>query len=146
MKRLILIVTILLTVHLILVPQARAQGTTLQDWEIKKSDGTVDTEKSCTVDGIPTFKCIEVVYNNVLVVSTGLVMIVLFVMFVYGGITYLTAFGDSEKIAKGASIIKWSLIGIGVFAGSYLGLRIIDAMFLGGEGKIFQLNIPGPGS
>lgn len=117
----------------------------VRDWEVVDPvTGKVDTTKSCTVDGVPTFQCLSVVYDNILFLASSLVLIVLFVMLVYGGILFLTSFGDAEKVQQAQSTLMWALIGIGLFAASYLILFIIDQAFLGGQGKIFELNIPGP--
>ena len=116
----------------------------IRDWEVLDKDGKVDTTKSCTVDGVPTLQCLEVVYNNLLIMSSGFVLLALFIMLGYGAVQFITAMGNSENIAAALNTIKYALIGIGLFAVSYLVLFIIDEAFLGGQGKIFELNIPGP--
>jgi len=99
----------------------------------------------CVVDGVPTLQCLEVVYSNILYISGGILMMILFVMLVYGAFTYLTSMGDSAKMQNGQKIITWAIIGVVIYAASYLVLLIIDVAFLGGKGNIFKLNIPGPG-
>ena len=116
----------------------------VRDWEVRDSRGNIDQSKSCTVDGVPTLQCLEVVYDNILFLASSLVLLVLFAMLVYGGVLFITAFGSSEKIEQAQNTLKWALIGIGLFAASYLILFIIDQAFLGGAGKIFELHIPGP--
>jgi hypothetical protein len=116
----------------------------VRDWEVRDARGNVDQSKSCTVDGVPTLQCLDVVYDNVLFLASSLVLLVLFAMLVYGGVLFITAFGSSEKIEQAQNTLKWALIGIGLFAASYLILFIIDQAFLGGAGKIFELHIPGP--
>jgi hypothetical protein len=106
----------------------------VQDWE----------DSGCMVDGVPTLKCLEVVYGNLLFISAGFVMMILFVMWVLGGVTYLTSLGEPAKVEKAQNIIKWALLGTILFVSSYALLRVIDIAFLGGEGLIFRLNIPGP--
>lgn len=130
----------------------------VRDWEVYQKDAAgniikdakgnpiVAQDKSCTVDGVPTLQCLEVVYDNILFLASSLVLLVLFAMLVYGGILFITAFGSSEKIEQAQNTLKWALIGIGLFAASYLILFIIDQAFLGGSGKIFELHIPGPAS
>lgn len=117
----------------------------IREWEtIDPATGKVDQSKSCTVDGVPTLQCLEVVYNNLLIMSSGFVLLALFIMLGYGAFQFITAMGDTEKITGGMNTIKYALIGIGLFAVSYLVLFIIDEAFLGGQGKIFDLKIPGP--
>lgn len=116
----------------------------VRDWEVRDGAGNIIQDKSCTVDGVPTLQCLEVVYDNILFLASSLVLLVLFAMLVYGGVLFITAFGSSEKIEQAQNTLKWALIGIGLFAASYLILFIIDQAFLGGAGKIFELHIPGP--
>lgn len=137
----LLIVYIIFFISLVTSPVS-AQ---VQDWEVvDPTTGVVDKSKSCTVDGVPTLACLEVVYGNVLYLSSSLVLIVLFIMLMYGGFTYMTSLGNATKITKGSSILKWALIGLGLYIASYVILFIIDVAFLGGKGEIFRLNIPGP--
>jgi len=105
----------------------------VNDWE----------SSGCMVNGVPTLKCLEVVFGNILYVASGFIILVLFVMFLVGSFNYLTSFGSPEKIKKAQGTLKMALVGFLVFVGSYLILRIIDVLFLGGNGKIFMFNIPG---
>jgi hypothetical protein len=131
----ILFVIVLSVLLLIAVP-VQAQ---VQNWGT-----TPGAPNYCVVDGVPTLKCLEVVYGNVLYVSSALVLLVLFIMLIYGGFTYLLSMGESAKVQKGQKILTWANIGLIVFAGSYLILLIIDVAFMGGQGKIFRFNLPGP--
>jgi len=131
-RRFTIIAISLVIVFCITVP-VRAQ---IQDWD--------DPANSCVVDGVPTLKCLEIVYGNILYVSSALVLLVLFIMIVYGGFTYLLSMGESAKVQKGQKILTWAIIGLVVFAGSYLILLVIDVAFMGGQGKIFRFNLPGP--
>jgi len=97
---------------------------------------------SCMVDGIPTLKCLEVVFANILKVSTGLFFLALFVMFIIGSFNYLTSLGNPEKIKKAQGTMKFAVIGLVIFLSSYLILTTIDYLFLGGNGTIFNFEIP----
>ena len=96
----------------------------------------------CLINGVPTLRCLNVVIANLLFLSNGFIIIVLFVMFVYGSFIYLTSFGSEERVQKAQGIFKWALIGLALYISSYLILRVIDILFLGGEGRIFQFGIP----
>lgn len=98
---------------------------------------------SCVVDGVPTLKCLEVVFGNILTVSTGLIFLALFVMLLVGGFNYLTSLGNPEKIKKAQGTLKFAVIGLIIFAGAFLILKTIDFIFLGNQGKIFRFEIPG---
>lgn len=103
-----------------------------------------DPAKSCVVDGVPTLKCLEIIYGNLLFVSSGVILLVLFIMLVYGSFTFLLSMGESAKVQKAQKIITYALIGMAIFAGTYLILFIIDVAFMGGKGDIFRFKIPGP--
>jgi len=105
----------------------------ISDWE---SSGCM------TPEGVPTLKCLEVVFGNILFMSSALIVLVLFIMIVIGAFNYLTSFGNPEKVKKAQGTIKMAVIGFILFLGSYLILNIIDILFLGGQGNIFQFNIP----
>jgi len=104
----------------------------LKDWN--EVDG-------CLVDGVPTLKCLEVVFSNLLFLSSAFFLLALFIMLVSGGFTYLTSFGNPEKVKKAQGTIKFAIIGFVIFLASYLILTLIDFLFLGGQGKIFQFKI-----
>jgi len=102
----------------------------IQDWS------------GCVVDGVPTLKCLEVVFSNILVMASAFVILVLFIMFIVGSFTYLTSFGNPEKVKKAQGTLKFAIIGFALFVGSYLILRIIDFLFLGGNLTIFKFELP----
>lgn len=97
----------------------------------------------CMVDGVPTLKCLEVVFGNILVMASGLIILVLFIMFVIGAFNYLTSFGNPEKVKKAQGTLKFAIIGFILFTSSYLILRVIDLLFLGGTGQIFRFQLEG---
>jgi hypothetical protein len=96
----------------------------------------------CMIDGVPTLKCFEVIFQNILALSSGLVVLILFIMFVTGSIMYLTSGGDPEKVAKAKSTFLWSIIGIALFLGSYLILMVIQTLFLKDGISLFKFEIP----
>lgn len=48
------------------------------------------------------------------------------VMFLYGGIVWLTSMGNSELVAKGKKVLIWSILGIVVITSAYV---ITNAVF-----------------
>lgn len=107
-----------------------AQG--LESWE---ASGCV------TPEGVPTLKCLEVVFGNLLYISSALIVLALFIMIVIGAFNYLTSFGNPEKVKKAQGTLKMAILGLVIFASSYLILKIIDILFLGGQGKIFEFKL-----
>lgn len=91
--------------------------------------------------GVPTLKCLEVVFGNIITMASGLIVLALFVMFLAGSFSYLTSLGNPEKIKKAMGTLKYALIGFVLFISSFLILKIIDIMFLGGQNKIFEVTI-----
>lgn len=106
----------------------------IQDW----------STSGCIVDGVPTLKCFEIVVGNLLFMSGTLVMVVIFIMFIVGGVRYLTSFGDPAKLKQAQGTMRYALIGFALYMSAFLILRIVDTMFLGGQGKIFRFEIDGP--
>jgi hypothetical protein len=118
---------------MLFIPAAQAQ---IKDWETPGGE-------TCMVDGVPTLKCLEIVFNNILFISGGLVALALFIMFLIAGFTYITSFGNAEKVKKAQSTFRYAILGLVIYVSSYLMLRIIDVLFLGGQGIIFRFSIPG---
>lgn len=114
----------------------------IQDWYDPEADDPGNS--GCLVDGVPTLECLEIVFGNFLFMASALVVLVLFVMFLIGSFNYLTSLGEPEKMQNAQNTFKFALIGLVVFLGSYLILFLIDVLFLGGQGQIFEFNIPGP--
>lgn len=135
LRKLILYVFLFSVFSFVTVP-VNAQ---IEDWGT-----TPGASNYCVVDGVPTLKCLEIVYGNLLYVSSAIILLVLFIMILYGGFTFLTSMGESSKVQKGQKILMWALLGVAIFAGSYIILLVIDVAFMGGEGKIFRFSLPGP--
>lgn len=98
----------------------------------------------CVVEGVPTLKCLEIVFSNLLFIASSFIVLVLFIMLIVGAFQYLTSFGNPEKVKKAQGTLRFAVIGFLLFVGSYLILNIIDIIFLGGGGKIFRFQIGGP--
>jgi len=106
-----------------------------------------DPWESCMVGDVPTLKCLEVVFNNVISLAIGFIVLVLFIMFVVGSFQYLTSLGNPERVKKAQGTLKFALIGFILFLGSYLILNTICFLFLGGIGKdcsLMKFELPGP--
>ena len=103
-----------------------------------------DWDPACMVNGVPTLKCLESVFGNIITISTAFIVLILFIMFIIGGYKYLTSFGNPEKVKKAQATLKFAIAGFGVFLISYLLLKIIGVIFLNDGGAFFDLNLPGP--
>ncbi len=111
--------------------------------QIKEWDPTGTGNGGCMIDGVPTLKCLEVVFGNILYISSAFIVLVLFIMFITGSYMYLTSFGNAEKIKKAVGTIRYAIVGFLLFLSAFLILKTIDILFLGGNDMIFRLNIPG---
>lgn len=124
-----------------------AQGP-IRDWVLQtptpNPSGIIDYStytSGCIVDGVPTLKCLEIVFTNLLFMASAFVVLVLFIMFVWGSYSYLTSFGEQEKMTQARNTFLYAIIGLVLFVSAALILVIIDQLFLGGQGKIFEFNI-----
>ncbi len=117
---------------------AMAVYAQIQDW------GPATGTGGCMVDGVPTLKCLEIVFGNILFMSTAFIVLTLFVMFIVGSFNYLTSFGNPEKVKKAQGTLRLAVVGFMVFIGAFLILKIIDILFLGNTGAIFKFEIGGP--
>ena len=98
--------------------------------QIQEWDQTFKGGPSCVVDGVPTLKCLEIVFGNILYMASFFIIIVLFIMFVVGSFKYLTSFGNAEAIKKAQGTLKYALIGFILFVSAFLIMTIIQTLFL----------------
>lgn len=61
------------------------------------------------------------IINSVLGVVGSLALL----MFVYGGLTWMTSSGNQEKVKKGRDILMWSAIGLVIIFSSYGLVRVL---------------------
>lgn len=110
--------------------------------QIKDWDSTGTGNGGCMIDGVPTLKCLEIVFGNILFMSSFFIIIVLFIMFVVGSFRYLASFGNAEKIKKAQGTLKYALIGFILFISAFLILTIIQKLFLGSSGtNLFEFKL-----
>ncbi len=109
----------------------------LRNWE--NYDAATNT--GCIVNGVPTLKCLEVVFGNVVFAASGLIVIALFGVMLMGGYNYLTSLGNPEKVQRAQDTFKWAFLGFILFISAFLILKLIDFLFLGNEGRIFLFQI-----
>lgn len=110
----------------------------IQEW------GPATGTGGCMVDGVPTLKCLEIVFGNILFMSSAFIVLTLFVMFIVGSFNYLTSFGNAEKVKKAQGTLRLAVVGFIIFLAAFLILKIIDTLFLGGTGTIFKFEIGEP--
>ena len=63
--------------------------------------------------------------GRIITAILGLVGSIALLMFIYGGFTWMTAAGKSERVQKGKDIIIWAVIGLVVIFTSYAAVQFI---------------------
>ncbi len=92
------------------------------------------------INQVPTLKCLEIVFANILTAVTSLAGIALFVMLVIGGFKYLTSGGD-PKAAEGAkNTMTFALIGMALIGLAFLVFNLISNFT--GVPDILKFRIP----
>lgn len=61
----------------------------------------------------------SIIIGRVIQGILGVVGSIALVMFIYGGFTWMTASGNTEKVTKGKDIILWSILGLIVIFTSF---------------------------
>ena len=90
---------------------------------------------------VPTLKCFEAVYANILRIVISLGLLALFVMLLVGGFRFLTAGGDPKAATAAKQTMTYAVAGIGLMAVAFLIFRLIEA-YTGVT--ITTFTIPGP--
>jgi hypothetical protein len=79
----------------------------------------------------------QVLIGNVINAVLGVVGSLALLMFIYGGFTWMTASGNSEKVQQGKNILLWAIIGLVVIFTSYALVNFViqDVISPGGGGS-----------
>lgn len=70
-------------------------------------------------------KDLPTLVGNVITTILGLVGVLALLMFIYGGILWMTSAGSAEKIKKGKDTIVWAILGLAFIFFSYAVLEFI---------------------
>lgn len=68
------------------------------------------------------------IIGNIIKAILSVVGSLALLMFVYGGVLWITSFGEAKRIEKGKTIITWAVLGLALIAASYV---IVNAVILG---------------
>jgi len=93
-----------------------------------------------TVGGVdvPTLKCLEIVFSNILTVAVSLAGLALMVMLIVGGFKFLTSGGDPKATASAQQTMTYAIAGIALMAVAFLIFKIIQ-YFTGVNVLIFEI-------
>lgn len=97
-------------------------------------------DPKCIQDGVPTLKCLESVFANILSAVTGLAALSLFVMLLIGGFRYLTSGGEAKAAEGAKNTMTYALLGMALIGLAFLIFNII-ARFTGVT-SILNFHIP----
>ncbi len=70
----------------------------------------------------------RLIIGNIIQAILSLVGSLALLMFVYGGVIWITSFGDSKRVEKGKTILTWTVLGLAIIAGAYV---LVNAVILG---------------
>lgn len=95
----------------------------------------------CLVSGdVPTIKCFEPIFQNVVGAVMALSGVALFVMLVVGGYNFLLSGGDQKKLEAARGTLTNAVIGLVVIVCAFLIIKTVE-IFTGATG-ITQFTIP----
>lgn len=88
--------------------------------------GSVCTGDTCTLTNpLGDISSPQVLIGRVITSVLGVVGSLALLMFIYGGLTWMTSSGSAEKVKKGRDIILWSAVGLVVIFMSYTLVRFV---------------------
>lgn len=94
-----------------------------------KTSGTVNSCPSgatnCLQNPLGSTNSVQALIGKVITAVMGVIGSIALLMFIYGGITWMTSSGNQEKIKKGQGIIVWATIGLVVIFLSYALTRFV---------------------
>ena len=89
---------------------------------------------------VPTLKCLEAVFKNIVTLVVSTVGLLLFIMLVMAGFKYLTSGGDPKATESAKNTMTYAILGLIAIVASYLILRLIS-QFTGIE-NLLKFEIP----
>jgi len=100
----------------------------------------MDPCKAVSSEDVVQLRYLECVFGNVVNAVLGLAGIVLFIMLLLGGFSYITSGGDPKKVESARNTLTYAIVGMIFIALAYLLLKFIET-FTGApvtEFKIFR--------
>lgn len=76
----------------------------------------------------------SLILGRVLQLLTGFMGGIALLVFIYGGLLWLTSGGNVEKIKKAQSILVWAALGLAVIASAYIIMRFVITAIASGAG------------
>lgn len=89
---------------------------------------------------IPTLRCFEAVFQNILTIAVSLAVLALFVMLIIGGFRFLTSGGDAKQAGAARATMTYAVIGIALLALTFLIFKLIESFT--GVKNLLKFEIP----
>lgn len=70
----------------------------------------------------------RVIIGNLIQGILSIIGSITLLMFVYGGVLWITSMGEEKKVQKGKQILVWAVLGLAVIAGAYV---LVNAVISG---------------
>lgn len=70
----------------------------------------------------------QVIIGNIIKAILSVTGSLALLMFVYGGVIWITSFGEAKKVEKGKMILTWAVLGLALIAASYV---LVNAVIQG---------------
>lgn len=119
-KKLMLFVLPTFFILFIVLPVSAQNGNIVTNTTPPASSGSVSLTNP--LDGVDTpQKLIGKIISAVL----GIVGSLALLMFIYGGLIWMTAAGNEKKVSQGTDILMWATIGLVVIFISYAAVRFL---------------------
>lgn len=110
---------------LLIFPVFFAFAQTEQTEDGVESTGSVSLENPIEAETPQEF------IGNILNAVLGVVGSLALLMFVYGGLVWMTAAGNADKVQKGKSILTWAALGLVIIFTSYALVNFVIAELVG---------------
>lgn len=88
----------------------------------------------------------RVILGRIIGAALGVVGSIALVVFILGGLMWMTAGGNEERIRKGKDIIVWATLGLAVIFASYALVKFLLAAFSESGNKAGEFKNPGGGA
>lgn len=93
-------------------------GAYAAGYDFLKQSGAQNTGQKAGFDTVQT-TTVNGIISQVILVLLGLVAIIFFALLIYGGLTWMTARDNADKVKKANSIIMEALIGLIITLSAY---------------------------
>lgn len=90
-----------------------------------KTSGSTCTGDLCLQNPLGDVSTPQALIGRVLNSVFGVVGSIALLMFVYGGLVWMTSSGNADKVKKGRDILIWSAIGLVVIFSAYALVRVV---------------------